>query len=156
MDKISAGEQWKMNLLTGATSASDATDMLLESRMDMSNEALLEVLLPMAELRASQIEQGLESAEESTRIEAARMQARYNREPVQAAPVQEAHKTAANLSDVTPLTRAVAGNWLGKILANDLVGEMEKELDRTVKTYKAQQQDNQIHLTHGVAQGMAR
>lgn len=150
MDRITAGEQWKMDLLTGALRATDATDLLLDNRLAMNNDEMLEILRPMAELRASQIEQGLESAEESTRLEAQRMLARYEREPAQIETIQDAYASAEKMQNASQLTREVAANWLGKLLSNDLVGEMEKELDRTVKTYKLQQQDNQIHLSHAM------
>lgn len=156
MNKADAGEQWKMDLLTGKTSASEATDRLLERRADLSNAALLEVLLPMAALRATQLEQGMQSAEPGTRQVAERMINRYMRLPADSAPVMDAHEEAEKLEQASVLTCAVAASWLGKILANDLVGEMEKELDRTVKAYRVQQQEQRIHLTHGAAQGMAR
>lgn len=150
-ERVSAGEHWKMQLLTGQSKAAEATDILLESRLELSDAELLQVILPMAELRASQLEAGLSSTDAATRAEAERMHARYSR-PLE---VPEAHEAAQALGGaVSPLTRAVAGNWLGKVLENDRVGEMEKELDRTVETYKTQQQHNVLRLNH--AQAMAR
>lgn len=149
MNGITKGEEWKMGLLSGELSASEATDQLLENRLALSNRELLEVMQPMAELRAGQIEAGLQSDEEATRMEAQRMAARYGREPGESSAVQQAHLDAEALGGgASPLTRQVLGNWLGKIAENHLVGEMEKELDRTVDTYKREKEENKLTLRH--------
>lgn len=148
MSQISRGMAWKLSLLSGK-SPTDATDELLDNRLGMSNYELMNTLLPMAQLRAEQIERGLESDDAATRQEAERMQARYTREPNAAETVQAAYRQAEELSDEhSPLTKQIAANWMGKILGNELVGEMEKELSRTVDTYKREKEENKLTLRH--------
>lgn len=151
MSKVTSGEQWKMSLLSGEAKPSEATDVLLDNIIGMTNAEVAQVLLPMAELRASQIERGLTSEDAKTRDEAERMHKRYTQHDVlhphhETAAVAAVEKEGEGRSD---LTRAVASSWLEKLVANDRVGEMEKELQRTVDTYKTEKQESRLRLNHG-------
>lgn len=155
MNDVSKGEAWKLGLLSGELKPTDATDQLLDNMVSMSNQQMLAVMQPMAELRADQIDRGLASDEEHTRKEAERMAARYSRDAGESRNIQDAHRDAEALGDdVSPTAKQVLGNWLGKILENDLIGEMEKELSRTVDTYKREKEEHKLtlrHRTNGVA-----
>lgn len=150
MSKITNGEQWKMSLLSGESKPSEAVDMLMDNILSMTNGELAQVLLPMAELRASQIDRGLTSDDAKTRDEAERMHKRYTQHDV-LHPQQEAIAMAAvekEGAEHSDLAKAVASSWLEKIVANDRVGEMEKELQRTVDTYKTEKQEKRLTLRH--------
>lgn len=150
MTQVTTGEKWKMELLGGNVKPSEATDQLMDNIIGMTNKDVAQILLPMAELRASQISRGLNSEEASTRAEAERMEKRYTGHDV-LHPEQEATAKAVvqqEAGDKSELTRAIASSWLEKILTNDRVGEMEKELQRTVDTYKTEKQESRLSLKH--------
>jgi hypothetical protein len=148
MHEVTSGEQWKMQLLTGALLPSDATDLLLDNRLLLSDEQMLHLLLPMAELRAEQILKGLVSPDDATRNEAERMHGRYAHHEVGQAEQDARQMVSALVPDKKPFVQNVAANWLGKIVSNDLVGELEKDLKRTVDTYKTEKEENQLRLRH--------
>lgn len=147
MHDVTNGEQWKMQLLTGELMPADATDLLLDHLTEMTDEQLLQMLLPMAELRAEQILKGLVSQDTATREEAERMHGRYAHHE-ESATEQAARKVASTLEGTKPFVQAVAANWMGKIIGNDRVGEMEKELKRTVDTYKTEKEEHKLRLQH--------
>lgn len=153
MNNVNKGEQFKMELLSGEMKPDEATDKLLDARLELSDAQLLQVLLPMAELRASQLERGLESRDAETKQEAERMVHRYfeGEAPDSSGERAALRATAALPKEVSELTRAVAADWMQKVIDNDRIGEMEKEFTRTAVAYKTEKQENRLVLSHGLS-----
>ena len=141
MEKATEGEQFKMQLLTGKLGMDQATDMLLDMRSSHGNEALLGVILPMAQLRAEQIEERTLSDDRDTRVAARNMQQRYEKRV--STKVANAVSTAATeqLGEAcSPFAAVVAGDWMNKIITNSCIGDLEAELQQAVDIQRSQHQ----------------
>lgn len=141
MEKTTEGDGFRMRLLAGELDAGQAVDRLLEMRLSHSNEALLGVILPMAQLRAEQIEERTLSDDRDTRVDAKNTQQCYeNRVSAKVANAVSEAATQQLGETCPPFTAVVAGDWMNKILSNNAIGELEDELRQAVDTHRNQHQ----------------
>ena len=147
--KVTEGEKIQQQLLSGYINGDVVTDMLMNGPITHTHKGVVEALMPMAQLRAEQIETALKSDDPKAAEE---LQHRYETHDFTDESTKD--KLTSIIDDMdgehSKLGKQVAARWADLIINNDRVGEVETELNTAVESYKQEKQDEHDKSPLGV------